>query len=243
VFFVLVRPQRPRSPLLASPFLTRVSCAPLTQHARWLELILDSAPVDVVVNVGAHPHVRETPMSDDKSHAAEAPAEGKEPPKKKRGKLVPVVAALMIAEGAGVYFVVSTLNKKPASAQATELKHGEEHKDEAFVEIPLVEDHFQNMQTGRVWVWDAAIVVRTRKKHEQTVTNKLQERAAEINEGIATIFRRATNAQLKEPGLETVNRQVQAYLDQLVGKDTTGEEPVNYIDRVLIPRCRGFPAE
>lgn len=180
-------------------------------------------------------------MSDEKPKA-EGSAEGSAP-KKKGGKMIPVIAALMVVEAAGVYFIVSTINKKPAAAQATELKEGKEHKDDEMVEIPLVEDHFQNMQTGRVWLWDASIAIRVKKKNAEKVTKKLQERAAEINEGIATIFRRATNSQLKEPGLETVNRQIQTYLDQLVGKDNENGETVNLIDRVLIPRCRGFPAE
>lgn len=180
-------------------------------------------------------------MSDEKPKA-EASAEGAAP-KKKGGKLIPVVAALMVAEAAGVYFIVSTINKKPAAAQATELKEGHEQKEDEMVEIPLIEDQFQNMQTGRVWLWDASIAVRTKKKFSEKVSKKLQERAAEINEGIATIFRRATNSQLKEPGLETVNRQIQTYLDQLVGKENENGEAINLIDRVLIPRCRGFPAE
>jgi flagellar basal body-associated protein FliL len=99
------------------------------------------------------------------------------------------------------------------------------------------------MQTGRVWVWDASITVRVRKRYEEKVNGLLQKRVAEIHEGIATIFRRATSAQLKEPGLETINRQLTAYLDEVFGKDTTGDEPVSHIERVLIPRCRGFPAE
>ena len=101
-------------------------------------------------------------MSDEKPKA-EASAEGAAP-KKKGGKLIPVVAALMVAEAAGVYFIVSTINKKPAAAQATELKEGHEQKEDEMVEIPLIEDQFQNMQTGRVWLWDASIAVRTKKK-------------------------------------------------------------------------------
>lgn len=176
-----------------------------------------------------------------KKEAAEAAA----PEAKKKGgsKLPIIIAGLMVAEAAGVYLVVSMINKKPAAAEAVTLKHGDEGKKDEFVEIPIVEDHFQNMQTGRVWVWDASITIRVRKKHEAVVNKGIQERVAEIHEGIATIFRRATAAQLKEPGLETINRQIHAYLDGILGKDDTGEEPTPYLERVLIPRCRGFPAE
>jgi flagellar basal body-associated protein FliL len=177
--------------------------------------------------------------------AAEEPKkDGEQAPAKKKGSKLPIIiAVLMIAEAAGVYFIVGMINKKPAAADATTLHHGEESTKEEFVEIPLIEDHFQNMQTGRVWVWDASITIRVRKRHEEKVNGLLQKRIAEIHEGIATIFRRATAAQLKEPGLETINRQLTAYLDEVFGKDTTGEEPVSHVERVLIPRCRGFPAE
>ena len=164
--------------------------------------------------------------------------------KKKGGSKLPlIIGALMVAEAAGVYFVVSLINKKPAGAEAATLKKGDESKKDEFVEIPIVEDHFQNMQTGRVWVWDASITIRVRKKYEAAVNKMIQERVAEIHEGIATIYRRATAAQLKEPGLETINRQIHSYLDGILGKDDTGEEPTPYLERVLIPRCRGFPAE
>ena len=162
---------------------------------------------------------------------------------KKSSKLVLIVGALMVLEAGGVFVLAGAITKKPASAEATTLPHGEEAKKESMVEIPLLTEQFQNMQTGRVWVWDADLAVRIKKKHEKVVSSKLEERESEIKEGIATIFRRASFGQLKEPGLETINKQVAAYLDLILGKDTADNETVSYIDRVLIPRCRGFPAE
>lgn len=162
---------------------------------------------------------------------------------KKSPKLVIIVGTLMVVEAGAVFMFAGAISKKPTSADASTLHQGEEVKKESMVEIPLLDDHFQNMQTGRVWVWDAELVVRIKKKHEKVVASKLEERASEIKEGIATIFRRATFGQLKEPGLETINKQVSAYLDIILGKDTADNETVSFIDRVLIPRCRGFPAE
>lgn len=162
---------------------------------------------------------------------------------KKSSKLVIIVGALMVLEAGAVFVLAGAITKKPASAEASTLHQGEEAKKESMVEIPLLADQFQNMQTGRVWVWDADLAVRVKKKNEKAITAKLEERASEIKEGIATIFRRASFGQLKEPGLETINKQVAAYLDIILGKDTADSETVSYIDRVLIPRCRGFPAE
>jgi flagellar basal body-associated protein FliL len=149
----------------------------------------------------------------------------------------------MAVEAVGVFMLVGMINKKPASAEAATLHTGEEHKQEAMVELPLLEEHFQNLQTGRVWVWDAELAVRVKKKNEKHVSTVLEDRASEVKEGIATIFRRATFAQLKEPGLESLNRQVLAFLDNTLGKDTVDHETASYIDKVLMPRCRGFPAD
>ena len=68
----------------------------------------------------------------------------------------------------------------------------------------------------------------------------LENKAAEIKEGVAMIFRRAQHSQLKEPGLETINRQISAYVNQAIGKDAEGHERVV---RVVIPKCRGFPGD
>ncbi len=51
------------------------------------------------------------------------------------------------------------------------------------------------------------------------------------------MFRRASPNQLREPGLETLNRQVTAYVERILGKDSEGRER---IEKVMIPRCRGF---
>jgi hypothetical protein len=57
---------------------------------------------------------------------------------------------------------------------------------------------------------------------------------------IATIFRQAQHSQLKEPGMQTITRQVAKYLDTVFGEDPEGEP---YIQRVLVPKCDGYPAD
>lgn len=171
----------------------------------------------------------------------EGAAEGGGEAKKKGSKLPIVIAAIMIAEGAGVYLLVSMLGHKPSDAEAYQVEGGGEAAlANAQVEIPLIEDKFQNMSTNNVWLWDASIVLKAKKKHEPEITKLLEERGAEIKEGIAMIFRKATHNQLREPGLETLNRQLSAFLNKIVGNDHDGN-PI--IERVLIPKCRGFQAD
>ena len=177
-----------------------------------------------------------------KAPAPEAAKEAVEAAPKKGGlnvKLIGIVAGIMIAEGAVVYFVAGATGPKPVAADVQK-KDGHDEDHEASVEIPLLEDRFQNMQSGRAYIWDASIVLKVRKKDEEFVTNTLKQRAAEVKEGVALIFRRAPHNQLLEPGLETVNRQIMAYLNEVIEHDSD-EKP--RVMRIIIPKCKGFPAE
>ncbi|HYE62869.1 MAG TPA: hypothetical protein VD997_12810 [Phycisphaerales bacterium] len=155
-------------------------------------------------------------------------------------KTMGVVGALMIAEAVGVFVFVSATSKQPQVAEAKALE-GEEKEDlEATVEVPLIDEKFQNMQTGRVWVWDTSIVLKVRVRNKEVVEKELERRKAEVQEGIAMIFRRAPHSQLKESDLQTINRQITAYMNQILGKDTEGRDR---LEKLVIPKCKGFPTE
>lgn len=172
----------------------------------------------------------------EKDKGGEAAAGGK---KKPPIKVIGLVAVLMIAEAAGVFFIVSATAKKPAAAEAAHIEGLHDVDHDASVEIPLLDEKFQNMQTGGVWIWDAEIILKVKEKNSEYVGTQLENRAAEIKEGVSMIFRRAQHNQLKEPGLETINRQLTAYINKLIGNDGENQPRV---DRVMIPKCRGFPA-
>jgi flagellar basal body-associated protein FliL len=183
-------------------------------------------------------------MADKKDKApapAATPAEGdagkKEAKKGLPVKMIGIIAGIMVAEGAAVYFVMSATGPKPAAA---DVKHVEEEDKEEFMEVPLLEEKFQNMQSGRAYIWDTSIVLKIRTKDEEVVTKTLERKAAEVKESMATLFRRAPHAQLTEPGMETLNRQILVTLNEFIEKDAEGKER---IVRVLIPKCRGFAAE
>jgi flagellar basal body-associated protein FliL len=179
----------------------------------------------------------------EKNPAPTPPAAGPEAKAEKKGlpiKTIGIVAGLMLAEAAGVFFFVSATGPHNQASGAQEIKGAEKADLEASVEVPLLEEKFQNMQTGRAWIWDTEIVLKVRKRNEEYVTKELEQRHAEIGEGIALIFRRSPHSNLKEPGLETINRQVTAYMNQVLGKDADGKER---LERVVMPKCRGFPAD
>jgi flagellar basal body-associated protein FliL len=170
---------------------------------------------------------------DKKPAAPEGDAAAKKPPI----KVIGVVAVLMLAEAAGVYFFVGMTGGHAATANA-EIKGADEKEAQEAVEIELVDDKFQNLQTGHVWVWDIAIALKVKKKHEAYVEEQLENRAAEIKEGVGQIIRRAQHSYLREPDLTTINRQITAFLAKVLEPDPA--DGSSRIERVLIPKCKGM---
>lgn len=166
-----------------------------------------------------------------------APAEA--PKKKSPLKLIVIVAIIMALEAVGVFFVVSSTAKKPEAAEAHEIAGEHDAAKEQSVEVPLISDKFQSVQGSQLWIWDVEIVLKVKQKYEEAVTGELERQESEIRESISTMFRKAQLMTLREPGLETINRQVTAYVTKLLGKDSEGHDRV---ERVLIPKCKGFPA-
>ncbi len=154
-------------------------------------------------------------------------------------KMILIIAVIMIVEGAGLYVILSKMGG-PKAIEASELAGLEDSGEEAPVEVELLKERFQNMQTGRVWEWRVEIFLRVRTKNLAEIT-RLQERdAATLKEGVALIFRRAHDRHLREPDLATITRQVTTYLNEQFGVDPDG---IPFIDRVIIPECKGFPAD
>jgi len=173
----------------------------------------------------------------DKEPKAEATESAE--PKKGGMKLMIIIAAIMIVEGAAVFFVVNMM-KGPAGVEASEMAMLEGTGEDAPVEIELVEDRFQNMSTGHVWEWRAKIVLRARQKNQAHIETIKERDTALLTEGIALIFRRAQDRHLREPGLETITRQLTTYINEVFGVDADG---LPRVDRVIIPECKGFRSD
>ena len=175
-------------------------------------------------------------MADSKAPAADSsPAQ---PAKKSPMKAVGIVATLMIVEAAAVYIFVGKTGPQPAAAHV--LKPHDGPDENAPVEIPLIEEKFQNMQTGRVWLWDVSVFVQVKQKNQEKVEARLKQRNAEVKEELSRIISKAQHVQLKEPDRQTLLRQFGATLNKIFENDEHGDPR---IERVLIPRCRGFPAD
>lgn len=171
----------------------------------------------------------------------ETKGEATETPSAKSGglKTILIVAALMVAQAGGM-FVVMRMMGGPKAADATELEGLEGSGEEAPVEIELVKGQYQNMSTGRVWEWRVEVFLRVRQKNVAEIERVMARDEALIQEGISKIFGRAQDRHLREPGRETMTRQLTAYLNEIFGVDPD-EFPI--VDRVLIPELKGFPAD
>lgn len=160
--------------------------------------------------------------------------------KKKPILMIAAIAGLMLLEGVGV-FLFASMTGAPAGASAAGLEGLDEESGELVQEVELLKGRFQNLSTGRVWDWQVEAFLKVRKKNIEHVEKTLERRKAEIQEGMSLIFRRAQHAQLREPGLSSISRQVEAYILEVFGTDPSDGTP--YVERVLIPKCDGYPSD
>ena len=181
----------------------------------------------------------------DKDKKAEAPAPDPKAAeaKPKKGlpiKTIGVVVAIMVLEAVAVVVVLGLFGGPKESKAGVEEHALVDDESNKTKEIELVEDKFQNLTTGRVWVWDVSVFVQVKNKHSERVEKVLEQRGAEIKEGVGQIISKAQHAQLKEPERQSINRQFASFLEKIVGADDEGKP---LIERVLIPKCRGYPAD
>lgn len=171
---------------------------------------------------------------------APAAAESAAPAKKGLPiKTIGLVGGIMVIEAVAVVMIFGAMG--PAKTQAHDGQHQiKQDEGQQTKELLIVEERFQNLQSGKVWIWDSAVYVQVRAKNFEKVENTLKQRNAEIKEGISQIFSRAQHAQLKEPDKQTLSRQLTAFLQKTFGAD---DQATPYIERVLISKCRGFPAD
>ncbi len=165
--------------------------------------------------------------------------ESKDAPKKKGKKTPLIIAAIMVVEGIAVFMLVGGGGPKKAAADV-DAEHVVVDDSEKTQEVEVIDSRFQNLTTGKVWIWDIAIYAQVKNKHAERVTNELKTRYAEISEGINQIVSRAHHNNLKEPERQTLIRQLTAYLNKTIGPDAEGKP---LIERVIIPKCNGFAAD
>lgn len=155
-------------------------------------------------------------------------------------KTMIVVGAIMLVEAVAVFGIMKFTMGSNSSAEMANLEGEEVNESERAVEVELIKERFQNMATGRVWQWEVHVVLRVRNKNVPRIETEMEKRANEIHEGIGRIVRSAQDRHLREPGLETITRQLTQYVNEVFGFDQDG---VPRVDRVIVPRCMGAPMD
>jgi hypothetical protein len=154
-------------------------------------------------------------------------------------KTIGIVGVVMLLEAAALFVLFKAMRPKATHAEVDPSQLVTVTGDKT-IEIKVVDDKFQNLQTGKVWLWDLAIFIQTKERNRETVENKLKQRNAEVLEEISRIISRAQHTQLKEPDRQALNRQLSAMFEKIFGNDDKGEP---LIERVMIPKARGFQIE
>lgn len=183
-------------------------------------------------------------------------------------KTIGAVAVMLVVEAVLIVGALKFFGS-PSEVRGVGLEHAEHDEGAQLVEIPLLHEKFTNNSSGRMWIWDAEIIVKAKKMHAgepeaedakagggghgdaaaehgaghaegPTVRDEMKARMAEIRTGVAAILASAQHSYFTEPGRETLSRQILEYLRKVFGPDPEGHER---IEDVLIPRCLGLPAD
>jgi flagellar basal body-associated protein FliL len=163
--------------------------------------------------------------------AAEAPA--KEGAKKGAGMKMAIAAVVVLALEGGTIGVTMKMAGGPQKVTAEVPVATQPAERDA--EIELIDAKLPNGVSGRLYVYDLAVVIKVAEKKKPDVTNLCNERKAEIRDQVRTIIASSDPKSLAEPGLETIKRQIGYQLEQDIGKDL--------IKEVLIPKCTAIPVQ
>ena len=165
--------------------------------------------------------------------------QGKSPKAGKSKKLLAsgIVAGIMLAEGAALFFVTKMMYKEPEGAQAAQLTEEQQAlrsvQDE--VELSLPELNAFNKREGRLFLYSLQITVRVRKDNAPDIETILKARESTIQDRFNTVIRSAETKHLNEPRLDTIRRQFLFELNGILGDD-------ELILELLIPKFFQSPA-
>jgi flagellar basal body-associated protein FliL len=148
-------------------------------------------------------------------------------------KTIIVLAAALLIE-AGAFTAAILLSGGPADVAAATDEQIKAAEANELVEELVVSGSFQNIKSGRSFLYDTEVYIKVRRKYQEEVKEELEEKRAAITMAIATIIRSSEPIHLKEDGLLTLTRQITAALSQVLGVDE--ESGKTKIEEVSIPK-------
>jgi flagellar basal body-associated protein FliL len=157
-------------------------------------------------------------------------------PAAKSSKTLVLVIAIVVLEVATVG-VTYMLMGGPKPAEASSAEPDPQLDETRLVEIALVSDKFPNTRTGKTFVYDADVLIVVQRRHQEKAAKVIESSKAQITEDIRQIISRADRSELNESTLATVKRQIQARLEQRLGRDTEGKA---IVDQIVIRKFTEF---
>ena len=156
-------------------------------------------------------------------------------PKEKSGNLKVIIAVtvIMVLEAAAIV-VIMQMTGGPSAAHGIGLEAGGDAAAMRPVEIPLAEDRYPNLNSGRQNLYEAEVFITVMPEHEAQVIDHLRTMNAQLSMDVAAIFRSAHPSFFQEPTLATLRRQLHAALDERFGLDQDGQ---SIVTDVLITKC------
>lgn len=148
----------------------------------------------------------------------------------KKFKMHLIVAGLMLAEGAMLYFFLpsggSGINADEAAKKANA-------KAVDFAECELAAAKLNNTIDPDVSVSvDFKVYAVVYKDREEEFKQQFEKKKFRIKEAIATVMRKANHEWLQEPALTTLKRQLKEAVVEVVGRDK------EFVERIVIPEFK-----
>jgi len=168
-------------------------------------------------------------MAEEQTDAAAAASPGNKP-----GKMVTmlIVAALMIAEGVGVFFLAGVVSPPPPQAQAGLEEEGLDAEGlplgDGMVEIHLADCTVTNRNGVKTYTVTISVAVLVRAKDEELLTAMAERMKARIDDRVNFVVRSTDQKLLGQPGLDTIKRHLRSEFERIFGED-------ELIVEVLVP--------
>jgi flagellar basal body-associated protein FliL len=155
-----------------------------------------------------------------------APANGSRSKKLMTGL---ILVAIMAAEGGLIFAGMKMFGAGASSSSAGEveregeggaLSDDEDKPRGELAEVLLADTDAFNNRSGRLYVYHIQVTGLVKAVDKERVEQQVETRQATIRDRINTIIRGADPQHLNEPGLETLRRQIQFELNEVLGDDS-----------------------
>lgn len=146
--------------------------------------------------------------------------------RRKRRVSILIVTALMIGEGAAVYFVANALSPAPIPAAAADGGADGSTVISDLAEVELADCRPSNKMAGRFVTYHIRVLGLVHAEHLTDVESMARARRARLEDAVNVVIRSADPNHLDEPELGTIKRRLKYEVDRIFGDETVIQEIV-----------------